>query len=729
MAGSGPRRRRAWKGPLLAGLGVLLGVVGGLAGNASTSLLSDRWLHGHGWLVLAVTGVAALGCVVVGVALYRHDQQSVGEDGGGGPPLAEIADRLAVAVGAQWNTESEYRRINDPWPLPVWWGPADPGLFDGWEALQRLAAAGAGPPTPSGPAVSMPGLWVGGAVEPGGGDRRLVEVLERVPTGRLVVLGEPGSGKTALLVGLVLDLVARREPGGPVPFLVPLASWKPLSTGLGRKPGGQSLTEWLETRLILGHPALANPAPADTRITRARALLEAGLITPVLDGLDEIPDGLRGQSIARINDATRPGRRLVLAARTGSYRQTVRSEADIEVRLTGAAGIELQPLDTTTVAQYLRDSAGGPNAAARWEPVLAAGTDEPNPVLQALTTPLMATLARTIYNPRPGEYTGDLPDPEELLRKPDQHAVENHLFDGYLPAAYRPHPDPTRRSPWTARQAEHWLVFLARHLQDNLGGTPDFTWWQIPLAVSPHRPNNLRLAAALTVGLTAGLTLGLVGLWVDLAAGLSFGVFGLAAGLAAWLTARPARPPGQALRWHPDKSGLFGLAIGLTFGFIALMGALGEGATDWLTFGLRVGLAAGCAGGLVAGLKTSPAELTSAADPRSFFVGDRAAFRSTVLVAVLATGLAFGLAGGRLAAGLAFGLAGALPVGLSQTAWGWVVGARGWLALRRRLPYHLMAFLADAHENRGVLRQVGAVYQFRHLELQRRLAAHTPATD
>jgi hypothetical protein len=32
-----------------------------------------------------------------------------------------------------------------------------------------------------------------------------------------------------------------------------------------------------------------------------------------------------------------------------------------------------------------------------------------------------------------------------------------------------------------------------------------------------------------------------------------------------------------------------------------------------------------------------------------------------------------------------------------------------------------MGFLADAHQ-RGVLRQAGAVYQFRHIELQRRLA-------
>ena len=41
--------------------------------------------------------------------------------------------------------------------------------------------------------------------------------------------------------------------------------------------------------------------------------------------------------------------------------------------------------------------------------------------------------------------------------------------------------------------------------------------------------------------------------------------------------------------------------------------------------------------------------------------------------------------------------------------------------LRRRLPGCFMAFLADAHR-RGILRQEGAVYQFRHIELQHRLA-------
>ena len=73
------------------------------------------------------------------------------------------------------------------------------------------------------------------------------------------MLGEPGAGKTMLMVRLVLDLLASRQAGMPVPFLVPLASWNPL---------GQSLDEWLTTRLTVNHSALT--AAAGERCTRRR---------------------------------------------------------------------------------------------------------------------------------------------------------------------------------------------------------------------------------------------------------------------------------------------------------------------------------------------------------------------------------------------------------------------------------------------------------------------------
>jgi hypothetical protein len=83
-------------------------------------------------------------------------------------------------------------------------------------------------------------------------------------------------------------------------------------------------------------------------------------------------------------------------------------------------------------------------------------------------------------------------------------------------------------------------------------------------------------------------------------------------------------------------------------------------------------------------------------------------------------------------AGTTFAIAEAIPIGAGFVivivagsgvagAWPRFHEARIRLALRRRLPWRTMAFLADAHQ-RGVLRQVGAAYQFRHIRLQQELA-------
>jgi hypothetical protein len=72
------------------------------------------------------------------------------------------------------------------------------------------------------------------------------------------------------------------------------------------------------------------------------------------------------------------------------------------------------------------------------------------------------------------------------------------------------------------------------------------------------------------------------------------------------------------------------------------------------------------------------------------------------------------------------GVAAAIIVGglvwlLCVTTWGpWLI-ARTWLPLSRKLPWSVMTFLNDAHR-RGVLRQAGGLYQFRHARLQHHLA-------
>jgi hypothetical protein len=120
---------------------------------------------------------------------------------------------------------------------------------------------------------------------------------------------------------------------------------------------------------------------------------------------------------------------------------------------------------------------------------------------------------------------------------------------------------------------------------------------------------------------------------------------------------------------------------------------------------------------------------------------DRLTFLVTALSVGLMTGVVAGLTVGIdvarenhlevefttvLKHGLGVGLAGGLTVGLGvgflRASWGAFGVTRCWLALWRHLPWRLMKFLFDAHQQRGVLRQAGGFYQFRHAELQRRLA-------
>jgi hypothetical protein len=139
------------------------------------------------------------------------------------------------------------------------------------------------------------------------------------------------------------------------------------------------------------------------------------------------------------------------------------------------------------------------------------------------------------------------------------------------------------------------------------------------------------------------------------------------------------------------------------------------------------------------GLRSVHPDLSKAVGPGVVLAQDRRTLLVTTLVGVLAGALAstltiaFDLWFGyrpwvsiRFGYGFAFGLPVGLTLGFIRSMWMEYLVARIRLAAMRRVPWHFMSFLADAHERRGVLRQVGAVYQFRHIDLQRHLAGHQP---
>ena len=693
--------------------------------GAAALLLANR--HHH----LDVGTVTVLVSVSLGLPVLWLTWATYRDAGSSAPQaseltMAQLANQLAVAVGTQWKTEAAVRRLNDPYPLPVSWTAADPTLTDGWDSVLELASSGAGWGS-----VSWRDTWADGPDGLVGVSGDLVKVLAGVPTGRLVVLGGPGTGKTMLMVRLVLDLLADRADGDPVPILVSAASWN---------PGEEDLREWLGTQLIIAHPALAAPPPAGmAQPTQAAALLASGLILPILDGLDEIPQGVRGPAISRINDGLRPGERLVVTCRSEQYRDAIRPRGGVEVTLRAAAAVQLCPLDDEAVRRYLCDDAGGPSARARWEPVIAVlGTDAS--AGQALRTPLMVSLARTIYNPRPGESPDDVSDPAELCNPSlsDRAAVESHLLGAFIAAAYRPSHNGAR----TAQRATRWLAFLARHVERNVGGS-DLAWWQLQLALPPWLVGlvaglgswliasfaywllSMLFIVILIFNISATTTFSAGGVVITLltyllgaiVGGLYVGVpVGIVAGVARW--GMRASSPVVLRRWLGWVCGLIGGVI------VAVEVDTSAGTSAGLVVGLVIGIAVS--------RNVVPLDLAVATSPRVLVARNR---RTAVISGLVGGSIVALLVGGFVGAnqslltGLLSAIQIAFPCGLIlaflRAGWPSYQVTRIWLAVCRRVPWSLMGFLVDAHR-RGILRQAGAVYQFRHIELQHRLVTKPP---
>uniref|UniRef100_UPI00357154FF NACHT domain-containing NTPase n=1 Tax=Streptomyces brasiliensis TaxID=1954 RepID=UPI00357154FF len=602
----------------------------------------------------------------------------------------------------------------------------------------------------------------------------VIDYYRRLQPGRLVITGAAGSGKTVLAIELLLALVENRGPRDPVPVRMSLASWTRMPTATAARDIGDAVRMWMRRHLIETY-----------RLSRAAAtaLVEDGLILPVLDGLDEMDAGggeaPRARRAMQELDAYRYGRPragMILTSRSAAY-DALGTHARDTVR------VEIAPVSAARARAFICSHAQDP---ARWRNVLRELDAAPDgPLAQGLSTPWRLTMAVSLYEQR-DPATGDPPyTPDGLLvfALAGAEAVRDHLVDLFLHHAATGHLPPPGHM--TRPQIHARLHVLARHLEDNMGGSRvirgralsgiDLILHELwPLA------GNLRVRAAqVLLYLAIAVPVIAIGmrflpaevnyypglrdipdreLFIYLLAVVApivlFGV--VQTWVRVWPGPHRLGPP--TLRTPRDWGrAMTGLISGSTAGFLiaVAVGAMilliinmsdgWEFDWDWVwerdlvpmfvAVGMFFGLPAGFMFGLVGGLFRR--EVSEVGDPRRLIRDDLLVALTIAVVIILALGISIVLIisvdlptlidanlGYTLFVPLASALA-AVTVGLASVPASvrYIVFLLFTRFGRHRLPWRLGRFLHWATQV-GIMRTAGTAYQFRHRELQDWLAHH-----
>lgn len=263
---------------------------------------------------------------------------------------------------------------------------------------------------------------------PGQSERPVEDVREAFEAyGRaLLILGEPGSGKTITLLQLAETLIAeaQHDPSQPIPVILNLASWAQT-----KKP----LTVWLVEEIFIQYQVARQ---------LTRQWIGQNLWLYLLDGLDEVAEDVRDDCVAAINafKAEHPAE-LVVCSRVGDYEK-------LQEKLNLGTAVRLQPLSEEQIHTYLsRDD-------VQLTAVREAITTDAD--LNELShTPLFLSVMTLAYR---GFSREQIETFDSMAQR------YHHLFSTYVDEMFRRRPLPPH-SRYTQEQARRWLAHVAAGLQ------------------------------------------------------------------------------------------------------------------------------------------------------------------------------------------------------------------------------------------------------------------------
>lgn len=251
---------------------------------------------------------------------------------------------------------------------------------------------------------------------------RAIDKFDELESGRsLLILGEPGSGKTTMLLEIACELIERAEQDEslPIPVVFNLSSWS----------NKEAIADWLERELKAKYGASKS---------YARSLVRSQQLLPLLDGLDEVKLEQREICVASINQFCQRYEQteIIVCSRVKDYDILSR-------RLSFQGAIFIQPLTQQQVDEYL-DQAGLQLAGIK---TALQGDLSLQEIVQS---PLMISIAVLVYQ---RVSATEIP---KISHKEQQ----KYLFDAYIRRAF----GQRHVQKYERNQAMRWLIWLAKNL-------------------------------------------------------------------------------------------------------------------------------------------------------------------------------------------------------------------------------------------------------------------------
>jgi hypothetical protein len=501
----------------------------------------------------------------------------------------------------------------------------------------------------------------------------------------LLIVGEPGSGKTIALLKLAEDALDRTEPDlrQQIPVVFNLSSW-------ARKP--QSIEQWLIQELLEKY-----------QVSKAlgKTWVESEALMLLLDGLDEVKAEQRNACVQALNQfmQTHGTTEIVICCRIGDYQM-------LQDRLMLRSAICLQPLTATQIDRYFEQA--GDRLSA-----LKAVLPQDAELQELAKSPLMLSVMSLAYQ----DFA-----PEQLTVGGKIEDYRKRLFATYIDRMFQ------RRGTtqqYSREDSQRWLIWLAQRM--TVASQAMFSIERLQPTWLPTKGQRIRyriesgcigglsfglisgLSFRLRFGLISGLRFGLTSVVIGgLSGGLSSAVrFGLTSGLiyGLWVVVLGDIQPVETLKWsgkelrnHFIISFIGGSSIGLILGFLI----------DGLIGGLIGFLIAGLISVVIGGFRGFEIHQSEKANQGIFRSAQNAAIIaiSSFLICELMFGIMYGLI-----FGLMFGLTFGLIYGGNACIRHFVLR----LALYRKgyAPWNYARFLDYATE-RLFMQKVGGSYIFVH---------------